>query len=100
MTNYLDLPRLRDERLPFTCELNFTAVGGIHGDIIQVCAFQTFSYQISIKIMILTNMKSTLYGALPISPDCPTRQYRFIGSTMVLCELPVLVYFTYHVNRV
>lgn len=35
-TNYLELPRLRDDRLPFICELNFTAAGGIHGDIIQV----------------------------------------------------------------
>lgn len=37
MTNHLELPRLRDERLPFICELNFTAAGGTHGDIIQVC---------------------------------------------------------------
>lgn len=40
MTNYLELPRLRDERLPFLCELNFTAAGGTHGDIVQVCLFQ------------------------------------------------------------
>lgn len=33
----MELPRLRDERLPFICELNFTAAGGTHGDIIQVC---------------------------------------------------------------
>lgn len=39
MTNHLELPRVRDERLPFICELNFTAAGGIHGDIIQVCIF-------------------------------------------------------------
>lgn len=28
--------RPKDERLPFTCELNFTAAGGIHGNIVQV----------------------------------------------------------------
>lgn len=39
MTNHLELPRLRDERLPFVCELNFTAAGGTHGDIVQVCIF-------------------------------------------------------------
>lgn len=37
LTNHLELPRLRDERLPFVCELNFTAAGGAHGDIVQVC---------------------------------------------------------------
>lgn len=36
MTNSLELLRPKDERLPFICELNFTAAGGIHGDIIQV----------------------------------------------------------------
>lgn len=36
MTNNLELMRPKDDRLPFVCELNFTAGGGIHGDIVQV----------------------------------------------------------------
>lgn len=44
LTNHLELPRLRDERLPFLCELNFTAAGGTHGDIVQVCLFQIKKY--------------------------------------------------------
>lgn len=36
MTNSLELMRPKDDRLPFVCELNFTAGGGIHGDIVQV----------------------------------------------------------------
>lgn len=36
MTNTLELIKPKDERLPFVCELNFTAAGGIHGDIVQV----------------------------------------------------------------
>lgn len=40
MTYYLDLLGPREDRLPFTCELNFTAAGGIHGEIVQVCVEQ------------------------------------------------------------
>lgn len=36
MTYNLELIKPKDERLPFVCELNFTAAGGVHGDIFQV----------------------------------------------------------------
>ncbi|XP_031626059.1 uncharacterized protein LOC116342540 [Contarinia nasturtii] len=36
MTNYIELIRPKDERLPFVCEMNFTAAGGIYGDIVQI----------------------------------------------------------------
>lgn len=36
MTNHLELIRPKEERLPFVCELNFTAAGGVYGDIVQV----------------------------------------------------------------
>lgn len=39
MTNNLELTRPKEERLPFVCELNFTAAGGVHGDIVQVIVF-------------------------------------------------------------
>lgn len=42
MTNSLELLRPRDDRLPFMCELNFTAAGGLHGDIIQVSSVVFF----------------------------------------------------------
>lgn len=50
MTNYLELPRPRDDRLPYMCHLNFTAAGGIHGDLVQVsnlkCRFDSYLMKI------------------------------------------------------
>lgn len=42
MTNKIELMRPKDDRLPFTCELNFTAAGGIHGNIVQVSWLHCF----------------------------------------------------------
>lgn len=35
-TYELEVRRPREDRLPFLCHLNFTAAGGIFGDLIQV----------------------------------------------------------------
>lgn len=52
MTNSLELLRPKDDRLPFMCELNFTAAGGIHGDIIQVSALKCKHFNF-VEIMII-----------------------------------------------
>ena len=36
ITYDLELHRPKEDKIPYVCELNFTAAGGIHGDIIQV----------------------------------------------------------------
>lgn len=43
MTNTIELIRPKDDRLPFICELNFTAAGGNHGDIVQVCVVRFYA---------------------------------------------------------
>lgn len=32
----MELHRPKEDKIPYVCELNFTAAGGQHGDIIQV----------------------------------------------------------------
>lgn len=49
MTNKIELLRPKDDRLPFLCELNFTAAGGIHGDIVQVSYTFNLKYGISLQ---------------------------------------------------
>lgn len=39
VTYGLEIFRPKDDKYPFICELNFTATGGVHGDIIQVSIF-------------------------------------------------------------
>lgn len=56
MTNTIELIRPKDDRLPFICELNFTAAGGNHGDIVQVCIVQC-----------LNCLLFTLYNGIPIN---------------------------------
>lgn len=34
----MELHRPKEDKIPYVCELNFTAAGGQHGDIIQVCS--------------------------------------------------------------
>lgn len=36
ITYDLELHRPKEDKIPYVCELNFTAAAGIHGDIIQV----------------------------------------------------------------
>lgn len=36
ITYDLELHRPKEDKIPYVCELNFTAAGGVHGDIIQV----------------------------------------------------------------
>lgn len=35
----MELHRPKEDKIPYVCELNFTAAGGQHGDIIQVFVF-------------------------------------------------------------
>jgi hypothetical protein len=32
----MELHRPKEEKVPFMCQLTFTAAGGVHGDIVQV----------------------------------------------------------------
>ncbi|XKL59052.1 hypothetical protein PGB90_000068 [Kerria lacca] len=40
-TYELEIRRPREDRLPFLCFLNFTAAGGVYGDLIQIPAYGT-----------------------------------------------------------
>lgn len=42
VTYNMELHRPKEDKIPYVCELNFTAAGGQHGDIIQVV--YDFSY--------------------------------------------------------
>lgn len=39
VTYNMELHRPKEDKIPYVCELNFTAAGGQHGDIIQVLYF-------------------------------------------------------------
>lgn len=38
----MELHRPKEEKIPYICLLTFTAAGGMHGDIVQVCSMRVF----------------------------------------------------------
>lgn len=36
-TYHMELHRPKEDKIPYICLLTFTAAGGMHGDIVQVC---------------------------------------------------------------
>jgi hypothetical protein len=39
----LELHRPKEDKVPYVCQLTFTAAGGVHGDIVQVRVAHTHS---------------------------------------------------------
>lgn len=37
ITYHMELHRPKEDKIPYVCLLTFTAAGGVHGDIVQVC---------------------------------------------------------------
>lgn len=60
ITYDLELHRPKEDKIPYVCELNFTAAGGLHGDIIQVL-YKLYTYMYICSGAYLCTYNGTTY---------------------------------------